>query len=100
MTDLTTLEKQSYEERIFEFDLSGLMNESATVATIVSVVSVTQTPGVGTVTVSGSTGVGTQSVKALFAGGADGELYKITCKATDTDGQKIEWDGYLAVRDV
>lgn len=100
MTELTTLEKQTYEERIFEFDLSGLMSETATVATIVSVTSVTQSPGVGTVTISGQTGLGTQSVKALFAGGMNGELYKITCKATDTDGQKVEWDGLLAVRDV
>ena len=101
MTQLTTLEKQSYEERIFEFDLSGLMSETATISSVVSVVSTNQNlvPSSSNVVVSGSTTSG-QSVKALFSGGTDQELYKITCKAIDSDGQKLEWDGYLAVRDV
>lgn len=101
MTQLTTLEKQSYEERIFEFDLSGLMDAAATVASVVSVISVNQNlvGGSSNVTISGQTASG-QSVKALFTGGTSQELYKITCKAVDTDGQKLEWDGLLAVRDV
>jgi hypothetical protein len=101
VTQLTTLEKQSYEERIFEFDLSGLMATAATIASVVSVVSVNQNlvGGSSNVTISGEVASG-QSVKALFVGGTSQELYKITCKAIDTDGQKLEWDGYLAVRDV
>lgn len=101
MTQLTTLEKQSYEKRLFEFDLSGLMDAAATISTVVSVVSVNQNlvGGSSNVTISGEVASG-QSVKAFFEGGTSQELYKITCKAVDSTGQNLEWDGFLAVRDV
>jgi len=91
---LQTLTKQSYEERIFQFDFSGKMDSAATLASVVSVVS----DGAG-LTISATSVSGT-FVQAMFTGGNSGTTYKITAKAIDSDGQKLEMDGYLRVQDV
>lgn len=98
MTILATLEKTSYAERIFAFDFSDQMDDAATIASVVSVTAA-MVSGSGSLTISGAAPDG-QNVKALFAGGVAGSVYQVTAKAIDTDGQKLEWDGYLAVRDV
>lgn len=90
---LQTLTKQSYEERIFQFDFSGKMDSGATLASVVSVVS-----DVAGLTISAASVSGTY-VQAMFAGGSSGTTYKITAKAIDSDGQKLEMDGNLRVQD-
>lgn len=90
---LQTLTKQSYEERIFQFDFSGKMDSGATLASVVSVVS----DGAG-LTISAAS-VSSTFVQAMFAGGNSGTTYKITAKAIDSNGQKLEMDGYLRVQD-
>ena len=97
---LQTLTKQSYEERLFSFDFSGKMSTSATISSVVSVV----VTNLGNV--SGSTSVSVasiaasgQTVQAVYSGGTSGETYKITAKAIDSDGQKLEVDGLLRVQD-
>ena len=97
---LQTLVKQSYEERIFQFDFSGKMADGSTLSSVVSCVSANQ----GFVTGSGDVTVAAPSVsgvylQAIFSGGTSGELYKITAKAIDSTGQKLEADGFLRVQD-
>jgi len=90
---LQTLFKQSYEERIFQFDFAALMSSSATLSSVVSVVS----DGAG-LTIS-SAGVSGTLCQALFAAGNTGTTYKITAKVIDSDGQKLELEGNLRVQD-
>lgn len=90
---LQTLFKQSYEERIFQFDFSAFMATGATLSSVVSVVS----DGAG-LTISSAAVSGTLC-QALFAGGSSGTTYKITAKVIDSDGQKLELDGNLRVQD-
>ena len=90
---LQTLTKQSYEERIFQFDFSGKMETGATISSLVSVVS----DGAG-LTISAASASGAL-VQALFSGGNSGTTYKITAKAIDSNGQKLEIDGNLRVQD-
>lgn len=97
---LQTIFKQSYEERLFQFDFSGLMSASATISSIVSVASVSRgdVDGSSNITISGQT-ASEQLVQALFVGGTSGETYKITAKVVDSEGQKLELDGLLRVQD-
>lgn len=90
---LQTLFKQAYEERIFQFDFAGKMATSATLVSVVSVVS-----DVSGLTISATSVSGTV-LQALFAGGTSGVTYKITAKAIDSDGQKLEMEGNLRVQD-
>jgi len=100
MTTLQTLTKQPYEERIFQFDFSGKMDLDATLASAVSCTAANQ----GYVTASDEISISAISVsgvylQAMFSGGTSGELYKITAKAIDSTGQKLELDGNLRVQD-
>lgn len=97
---LQTLVKQSYEERIFQFDFSGKMADGATLSSVVSCVSANQgfVTGSGDITVA-ATSVSGVYLQAIFSGGTSGELYKITAKAIDSNGQKLEADGFLRVQD-
>lgn len=97
---LQTLTKQAYEERIFQFDFSGKMASGSTLSSPVSVVSVSQGNVVGSTNITiGSIGVSGQTLQATYIGGTDGETYKITAKAIDSAGQKLELDGLLRVGD-
>lgn len=97
---MQTLTKQSYEERVFQFDFSGKMAAGATLSSVVSVTVSNQ----GYVTGSSAVSASAQSVsgtylQAIYSGGTSGELYKITAKAIDSSGQKLELDGFLRVQD-
>lgn len=97
---LQTLTKQSYEERIFQFDFSGKMETTATVATVVSVTSENLgfVSGSSSISIAAASASG-QLVQAMFSGGTSGERYKVTAKAVDSTGQKLELDGFLRVQD-
>ena len=97
---LQTLVKQSYEERIFQFDFSGKMEAGATLSSVVSCTSANQgfVSGSGDITIAAPSVSGV-FLQALFSGGTSGELYKVTAKAIDSTGQKLEADGYLRVQD-
>ena len=97
---LQTLNKQTYEERLFQFDFSGRMASGATLSAPVSVISVNQANVGGSVNVTiSSITLSGKVLQALFVGGTSGETYKITAKAIDSDAQKLELDGYLRVQD-
>ena len=91
--DLQTLFKQSYEERIFQFDFAEMMSSTATLSSYVSVSSDTAGLTISSIAVSGTV------CQAMFAGGSSGTTYKITAKVIDSDGQKLEMDGNLRVQD-
>lgn len=97
---LQTLTKQAYEERIFQFDFSGKMEATATISSIVSIISTNlgNVSGSTNVTVA-SAAASAQVAQALFSGGTSGETYQITAKVIDSDGQKLEADGLLRVQD-
>jgi hypothetical protein len=97
---LSTLQKQSYEERVFSFDFSGKMASDATISSVVSIVPTIEgyVTGSTNVTVGSITTVG-QTVQALYRAGTSGELYKITAKIVDSNSQRLEMDGFLRVQD-
>lgn len=97
---LTTLQKQSYEERVFQFDFSGKMASDATISSVVSIVPTIEgyVPGSINITVASISAVG-QLVQAIYRGGTSGEIYKITAKVVDSNGQRLELEGLLRVQD-
>jgi len=97
---LQTIVKQSTEDRLFQYDFSEAMAATATIASVVSIVPTnlgniagSSNISITTITFSG------QVVQAMHIGGTDGETYKVTAKIVDSDGQRLEIDGYLAVLD-
>lgn len=97
---LQTLTKQAYEERTFQFDFSGKMAAGSTLASPVSVVSVSQGNVIGSTNITiASISISGQALQATYIGGTSGETYKITAKAIDSAGQKLELDGLLRVQD-
>lgn len=94
------LRKQPSEERLFSFDMSPRMAAATTITGIDLLQAVSQgfVDGSQAVTISNQTASG-QTVTAKFAGGTSGEHYKITCRCTTSDGQKIEAEGLLRVLD-
>lgn len=96
---LVTNEKQAYEEVDLTFDFSNRgLASSVTIASVASIIS-TLVSGSGSLTVSGTTYSG-QACAARFSGGVSGSKYKLTAKVVMTDGQKLECDGYLKVKDL
>lgn len=99
MADLITCEKQPYEERKFSFNFASKMAEDATITSINSITSSLKSGGgVASLTINGQTAAG-QKVEALYGGGTTGQTYKVTCKVTDSQGQELELDGLLKVKE-
>jgi hypothetical protein len=97
---LQTLTKQSFEERLFQYDFSELMSSTGTITIVTSIVptnlgkvSGSSNISITTITFSG------QVVQAMHVGGTSGETYKVTAKVVDSDGQRLELDGLLRVQD-
>lgn len=96
---LVTNEKQAYEEVDLSFDFSNRgLASSITIASVASIVT-TLVSGTGSLTVSGTLYSG-QACSARFAGGVNGDKFKLTAKVVMSDGQKLECDGYLKVKDL
>lgn len=101
MSDLQRLEKQSGETRIFKLNFAGKIAEGSSITTIKSLT----IENLGTV--SGSSNVtasevtaGGRILRAKYAGGTSGEVYKVTGIVDDSDGQlNLEVEGLLEVRD-
>lgn len=96
----TVLNKQPAEDKLFDFDFSGKMRDGDS---ITSVGSVTQEK-LGLVSNSadltlGSTAQSGQTGQVRISGGTDGEQYKIEMVVTTTDGDTLEGEGILTVRD-
>jgi hypothetical protein len=95
---LTILEKQPWEELDFDFDMTS-KTDGADLASITSLTIV----GVGTVgsapvTASNETLSGA-IMRARYAGGSHGEKWLVTFRGVDVNGQKVETEGYLVVKE-
>lgn len=100
MAKPSTIEKQSWEEPIIGMDFSAKIGNSA--ATISSIVSVAITYADGSAqsdVTSPSQGISGQSITIKLAGGVNGTKYKVTARVIDSDGQRLENDGYLLIKD-
>lgn len=97
---LTTLQKQPFEERLFAFDFSSKMNAEATIVSIISIIAeLLDGGGFNVLTINSQLAAG-QKVQALYGGGNNGQVYKVTCKCTDSDGQELEMEGKLKVKEI
>lgn len=97
---LQTLFKQSAEQRNFQFDFAGKMADGATISSYdpLTFVNRGDVDGSGDITISSTTASGTL-LQAKYAGGTNGETYRITARVTDSNGQVLEHDGLLKVQD-
>lgn len=100
-TGLPYLTKQPSEDRLYEMDFAALLASGETIS---SVSSITQSAR-GNVQGSTSLSIGTGSasgsnVRFRISGGTDGEDYKITVVVTTSQGNTLEGDGWLYVRDL
>lgn len=96
---LEVCEKQPWEELDFEFDLAAKMAAGATLASITAII----IDPLGTIpspslsfsnpTLSGS------RMKARYAGGLSGERYRVTFRGVDSNGQKLEHEGVVKVKE-
>lgn len=86
--------KQPSESRLFDFDFSGKMRTSATIASVVSVVAAPSGLTIGSTAFSG------QIAQARLSAGTDQTEYLVTCTVTTSDGDTLELDGLLWVEDL
>lgn len=96
---LVTNEKQPFEEIDLTFDFTNRGVSSGVTIASVSSITYSVVSGTGSLSISGATYAG-QLCSARFAGGNSGDKYKLTAKVTLTDGQKLECDGYLKVKEL
>ena len=95
-TGLDILVKQPGESMRLDLPMGPRMRTSDTISSVDAVTATVISPGTGTVTVSGETSSGT-TVQANFAGGADGEQYRIQATITTGGGDTIKTDAMLNV---
>ena len=95
-TGLDILDKQPGESLRLDLPMGPRMRTSDTISSVDAVTATVVSPGTGTVTVSGETSSGT-TVQANFAGGADGEQYRIQATITTGGGDTIKTDAMLNV---
>ena len=95
-TGLDVLEKQPGESIRLDLPAGPRMREADTISSVDAVTSTTQGAGTGTVTVSSITSSGT-TIQATYAGGADGEQYRIQATITTAGGDTIQVDAMLNV---
>jgi hypothetical protein len=95
---LPVLNKQPGESVRFNLPAGDRMRTGDTIASVDSVTAAAVDAGSGTVTVSGEVADGTD-VQATYAGGTDGEKYKVEATITTTGGDTIEVDAMLYVND-
>lgn len=88
-----TLTKQSSESRVYSMDFSANMQPAETV---VSVDSFTVTPAGLTYTSATPSG---QTAVMRLSGGVSVTQYKVTLVVTTSEGNVLEDDGYLLVKD-
>ena len=98
-TGLLVLTKQPYEERVLEIDLVDVLASGDTVASVTSLAAAVVSPGVGAVTITSPVASGTK-VQGKYTGGTDTENYRITLRVATTNGDKVEGDAMLYVRDL
>lgn len=89
-----TLVKQPSENRLFSMEFAPLMAEGST---LISVTSAASTPA--GLTVGANAVSGTKATVRLSAGTA-GVLYKVTMVVVDSDGNTLEGEGLLQVKDL
>jgi hypothetical protein len=95
--ELQTLTKQPSESRAYDMDFRGILDDGVTVA---SVTSFTASPTtVPALTITGTAFAGTV-VQRQIAAGANDTMYKVTCIIVDSQGNTIEGEGYLYVKDL
>jgi hypothetical protein len=95
---LKILQKQPAEKLAFDFDFSAVIQNPEVVASIISIIAVTcgVVAGSAGVTLSNNT-FGGRAAQTTVDGGTAAESYKLTCKITDSQGQKHELDGIVEV---
>jgi hypothetical protein len=95
VTYIPTLTKQPNEDRLYEMQFVGLL---AAGETITGVTSVTATPA--GLTLSGAPTYEGSIAKQRISGGTNGTTYKVTFVVTTSDGNVLEGEGKLKVRDL
>lgn len=99
-TDLFVLTKQPWEELRYDMDFSDQMREGDDLASVSAVVVTNMEQVVSSSDVTSSGGVVSGDIAQVkLSGGTHLENYKITIQAITTDGDKIEGDGMLYVRE-
>ena len=94
-----TLEKQPFEERIFDFDFVGLLVEPTDTIVSGTIASVANLTGGSNDVVAGNVAWSGSRLQATYSGGTAGHRYLVTARATDSKGQKLELEGILEVRE-
>ena len=96
-TGLDAITKQPSESLVIDMPISNRMRTSDTISSVTSVES-TRLSGSGTLTITNKTYSGT-TVQARYAGGTDGDIYKITSIVVTTGGDTVETDAVLYIKD-
>lgn len=95
MAYIPTLTKQPAEDRLFEMEFVGLLGPDETLN---GVISVTATPT--GLTLSGAPTYEGSIAKQRISGGTNGTTYKVTFVVTTSEGNTLEGEGKLKVRDL
>lgn len=99
-TGLPVLVKQPAEKRTYRIEFTNLL-VGATLATVNSVSSENQNKVGGSTAVTlGTPAVSGDAVEFTIEAGTDDENYKITAEVVDSEGNILEGEGMLYVRDL
>lgn len=97
----TLLSKQPWEELTYGMDFSDALGSGRTVSSVVSVEAQSSRPGgLDDLNITNPTVDGDSKVAFKVAGGSDGEVYPIRARIQDSNGNKLEGDGVLKVREI
>ncbi len=100
-TGLPYLTKQPSEDRLYEMDFSALLAAGETLSSVSSITQAARGNVQGAASlVIGSGAASGAKVQFRISGGTDGEDYKITVVATTSQGNTLEGEGWLYVRDL
>ena len=91
--------KQAYEERILEFDAIDSLASGDSVASIVGITVWEGTTDKSTTMISGAASIVGNKVYAKIIGGTDGHSYWVRVRLLTANGDKIEDDLRLLIRD-
>lgn len=95
MTDSPTRPKQPGEERVIPFEFADKLRTGDSISAPSVAGSITAESGI---TVGAPQQSGTL-VLCLASGGTDGQNYRVSCRITTTNGEKLELDVIIQVRE-
>lgn len=98
INEIQTLEKRVNESRLYNMNFSPKMADAESITNIDLFTSAATTTGPTALTL-GSPAISGKQVQVRISAGTDGGKYLLTCRITTDQGNKLQAEGYLFVKE-